>query len=255
MNPLQRIMSQTLRYIQRHFAKMAALMLAVLVAVGSLLPYDAMPVLAAEDTEDYCHLSLELYPEGETAEKTVVLNGVMPKEASATAVDVTDDFIGREGGTDLSEENPHASLLAAYDITITDKSGEYQPDQDKPILVEISHPMLSEENDYEIWHIHDNGEKERISAFTVEDGLIRFTAAGFSVYAIVDVSPPYTTEEISGLADMQGSRATAGFCLYYGSHKYFTSSLNENAALIETGDPSAAAVWFFTKVGNYLYRL
>ena len=181
MNPLQRIMSQTLRYIQRHFAKMAALMLAVLVAVGSLLPYDAMPVLAAEDTEDYCHLSLSLYPEGETAEKTVVLNGVMPKEASATAVDVTDDFIGREGGTDLSEENPHASLLAAYDITITDKSGEYQPDQDKPILVEISHPMLSEENDYEIWHIHDNGEKERISAFTVEDGLIRFTAAGFSV--------------------------------------------------------------------------
>ena len=121
MNPLQRIMSQTLRYIQRHFAKMAALMLAVLVAVGSLLPYDAMPVLAA----------------------------------------------------------------------------------------------------------------------------------GFSVYAIVDVSPPYTTEEISGLADLQGSRATAGFCLYYGSHKYFTSSLNENAALIETGDPSAAAVWFFTKVGNY----
>ena len=114
MNPLQRIMSQTLRYIQRHFAKMAALMLAVLVAVGSLLPYDAMPVLAAEDTEDYCHLSLELYPEGETAEKTVVLNGVMPKEASATAVDVTDDFIGREGGTDLSEENPHAYAVTYH---------------------------------------------------------------------------------------------------------------------------------------------
>lgn len=184
---------------KKYFVKAAASVLAVLLITGNFLIYRASPVRADENTAYYCNLSLELYPEGETAEKTVILNGIMPKDASARAVDVTDDFTKRNGLTDISEDNPDATLLAAYDITISSGENEYQPDEDKPIQVEINNPMLSEESDYELWHIHDNGEKERIERFTVEDGKISFMATGFSVYAIVDVSSPYSNEEISSI--------------------------------------------------------
>ena len=58
-------------------------------------------------------------------------------------------------------------------------------------------------------------------------------------------------EQISSLNYLEGNRATAGFCLFYGSKKYFTASVNGNGALIETDSPSAAATWFFTRTGNY----
>ena len=112
----------------------------------------------------------------------------MPKNASAKAVDVTEHF------TDISEDNPNAPVIAAYDITITDGKKEYQPDNDKPIQVEITNPVLSEERNFELWHIKDSGEKEKIEHFSVENGKISFTATGFSVYAIVDVSSPYEME-------------------------------------------------------------
>lgn len=237
--------------VRRYFTKAASLAVAVLIITGSFFVYYVPAVSASDDAPDYRDISIEIFPEGKAAEKAVILNGMMPKDASASAVDVTDDFTTRNGSTDISEDNPNASLVAAYDITINDGENEYQPDKDKPVQVEISHPMLSEDRSYELWHIHDNGEKEMIRAFTVEDGKISFTAEGFSVYAIVDISSPYSIEEISSLDDLEGSRATAGFCLYYGSRKFFTNTLNGNGALTETANPSLAAKWFFTKAGNF----
>ena len=235
---------------KRIFARSAALALAVLIITLSIFEYYVPNVSASDDT-GFCDQCIEIYPEGKAAERSVILNGMMPKEASAKAVDVTDDFTDLSGSMDISEENPKASLVAAYDITITSGYEEYQPDNDKPIQVEITDPKLLDENEYELWHIHDNGEKERITYFTVENGKISFTAKSFSVYAIVDVSDPYSAELIRSVNDFSGSRATAGFCLYYGNHKFFTNSLNENGALIETDDPSSAAIWMFTKSGEY----
>ena len=236
--------------VRRNSFRAVVLAAAVLLITGSFFEYSLSSVRASEE-EEFCDLSFELYPEGEEAEKAVFLNGVMPRDASATAVEVSDQFINGGGSNDISEENPDASIVAAYDITITNGEQEYQPGEENPVWVEITHPMLSEESSYELWHIHDDGEKEIIDLFTVEDGKIGFTATGFSVYAIVEIPGPFSAEEAKKLTDLEGSRATAGFCLYYGSNKYFTSTLNGNGALVETGSLSAAAVWFIKKTGDY----
>ena len=238
----------------KYLVKVFSLIMAVLITtVFSPIP----PALAAEDTTrtdslflffhrthvtNYRNMSFALYPEDESTEKSIVLNGIMPKNASAKAVDVTDNFTG------ISED---MSLVAAYDITITNGKNEYQPDKDKPIRVEIADPKISEKRSFELWHIKDNGEKEKIEDFTVNSGKISFTANGFSVYAIVDISGPHSAEEIKTLDDLEGSKATAGFCLYYGDNKFFTNTLNDNGALTETSDISSASKWFITKTGNY----
>ena len=226
----------------KYLVKVFSMILAVLMTAGFFL---IPPALAAEDTANYRNMRFALYPEEESTEKSVVLNDIMPKNASAKAVDVTDNFTG------ISEDNPDMSLVAAYDITITSGKNEYQPDQDKPIQVEITDPKISEESSFELWHIKDNGEKEKMEDFTVENGKISFKANGFSVYAIVDISSPHSAEEIKTLDDLEGSRATAGFCLYYGDHKFFTNTLNSNGALTETNDIFSASKWFFTKTGDY----
>ncbi len=236
---------------KKHFVKAGTLILAFLLIAGSFFEFYVPTVNADDDNDEFCNMSFEIYPEDETTEKSVILNGIMPKDASANAVDVTDQYTDESGCTDILEDNPNVSVLAAYDITITDGESEYQPDEDKPIQVVINDPILSEDNSFELLHIQDNGEIERITQFTVEDGKISFTAAGFSVYAIVDIAGPYSTEEVSSLKDLEGNRATAGFCMYYGNHKYFTNSLNGNGALIETNNVSSASTWFFTKTGNY----
>ena len=182
MNKLRKIISAVIlrlssdKKLKKCCVKAVTLTLAVFLVMGSVCGYFAPFVNAAESTADYRNLSFELYPEGEDSEKTVTLNGMMPKDASAEAVDVADNFTGENGTTDISEDNPDAFLLAAYDITITDGENEYQPDEDKPVQVEITDPGLSEESDFEVWHIKDNGEKEKIQQFSVEDGKISFTA-------------------------------------------------------------------------------
>ena len=259
MNPLQKIIYIVIlqifsfyavirKAVRKNSVRVVSLVIAVFLITGS---FCISAVGAVEDNSDYCKLSFAIYPEGEAAEKTVILNGMMPRKASVKAVDVTGDFTDKNGCTNISEGNPNASLLAAYDITITDGKKEYQPDEDKPIQVEIINPKLSEEKELELWHIHDNGEKEKVKQFTIQDGKISFIATGFSVYAIVDISSPYAMEEVTDINDLEGNRATAGFCLYYGDRKFFTNSLNQNGALIETANPSSASTWFFTKVGNY----
>lgn len=247
LSSLSAAVSGNAKKYRRQFVKTSAFILALFVFAGSFCGYYVPTVSAA----DYRNLSFELYPEDGNAEKTVTLNGLMPKDASAEAVDVSGDYTDENGCTDISENTPNASLVAAYDITITDGDSEYQPDADKPVRVEIINPGITENSGFELWHIKDSGEKERIENFTIEDGKISFTAFGFSVYAIVDISEPNSIESISGLDDLEGSRATAGFCLYCSNFKFFTNSVNGNGALVETDDPHSASTWFFTEEGGF----
>ncbi|MBQ7266393.1 MAG: hypothetical protein IJS61_09880, partial [Firmicutes bacterium] len=70
------------------------------------------------EENEYRRLNFELEPkEG----ASVVLEGLMPKNAQAEAVDVTDDC----------GEN----TIAAYDITITNNGSEYQPGEERPVSV------------------------------------------------------------------------------------------------------------------------
>ena len=118
---------------------------------------------------DLTHMSIELYPDEQNEEKTVMLDGLMPEGAEAQAVDVSEEHDG----------------IAAYDITITAGENEYQPGEENPILVEISDPVIHDSDCIQIWHIRDDGEREQINDFSVEEGKISFYATGFSVYEIV----------------------------------------------------------------------
>ena len=121
----------------------------------------------------YTHQSIELYPNGRQSAESVTLDGMMPRGAVATAVDVSDDYTG----------------LAAYDITITKSGSEYQPTESRPIFVEIVDPAIKGEA-FELWHIRDDDVREQILDFTAEEGKISFYAAGFSVYEIVEGPAP-----------------------------------------------------------------
>ena len=160
----------------------------------------------------YRHLTFKIGPEGEleenseTDDKIVKLDGMMPKEASAEAVDVTE--LRTDSFNELSEEAslndasesdalPAASLgdalegskiIAAYDITINNGDEEYQPGEERPIAVEINDSRIKADADLQLWHIKDDGTKEQVTDFTVEDGKVSFVAAGFSVYEIVEFS-------------------------------------------------------------------
>ncbi len=131
---------------------------------------DVAGIALVKDT-GYRHLNLEVYPDSEDLEKKVTLDGMMPKNANATVI----------------EENDNREVtLVAYDITISDENGEYQPGEDRPIEVTIEDNRISTGLLLSLWHIKDDGSREEITEFTVEDGQIRFTANGFSVYEIVN---------------------------------------------------------------------
>ena len=142
----------------------------------------------------------------------VTLSGMMPKNANATAVDVTEQYAEHEfvvpdepsetedpdeneepANNDAGEEpedqtgtsEDKRTTLAAYDISILNQGDEYQPDKDHPIAVEIVDSRITGQ-DIELWHIKDDGTEEQVKEYTVEDGRIEFEATGFSVYIIIN---------------------------------------------------------------------
>ena len=149
--------------------------------VTSVYAVDSVP---EQEGSDLTHQTIELYPDEESDEKTVTLEGFMPEDAEASAVDVSDEHEG----------------IAAYDITITDGRKEYQPGEDNPIRVEIVDPVITES--IALWHIHDDGTREQIVDLLAEDGKVSFFATGFSVYEIVDaineVNVAYDVVPVSG---------------------------------------------------------
>ena len=85
---------------------------------------------------ELCHLSFELYPDEETTDTSVTLYGMMPEGATAEVVDVTQQYPDAD---DVSEETTEdATVVAAYNITISDGEDEFQPNESRPIRVEIS---------------------------------------------------------------------------------------------------------------------
>ena len=210
----------------------------------------AMPlsVPATADTEpDLLSMSLELTPNEGDPDITITLNGMMPENAAAEATDVT---------ADMEDPADDTSVLAAYDISIYDGEGAFQPAEGYPIRVEISAPAILNSESISIIHLADDGTNEKIEHFTVEDGKVGFYATGFSIYEIVEINGGNTggdlAKTVAELTDTEG--ADFGFNLYYdhSSPNYFTSDVNNNGALVETSNDAVASTWYFEESGNYL---
>ena len=182
---------------------------------------------------DLTHQSIEIHPDEENTDKSVILEGLMPEGAEAVAVDVSENYGG----------------VAAYDITITNGEDEYQPGEENPILVEIADPVIPESDTIELWHIRDDDTFEQIFDFTVEAGKISFYATGFSVYEIVQAGEVYEptavyATTIEELVSTDGEGKPIPFIMGR-EGKYLTNSLNSNSAFITVTSPSNASMWYF----------
>lgn len=173
------------------------------------------PYGVAADTE-LCQKSLEVYPNGDYTVETVKLEGMMPANATAEAVDVTEEYDG----------------VAAYDITITSGTKEYQPGEAHPIYVEIIDPEIPDSNALTLWHIADDGTREQITDFHLSDGKISFFATGFSVYQIVN--PPFS----GGLFKQIAAKGADGFDVSY------VASQKKNA----NGTPDRGGPFYITDI-------
>ena len=223
----------------------------IVCALTILLSSFPLSVFAVTGSDGLRNQSIELNLDTEP-DATVKLNGIMPHNAVATVTDVTGDY-----AADFDVLEP-SSVIAAYDITITHGDKEYQPDEKKPIHVEIAHPGISGNTETKLVHIKDDGTREEIEDFTVENGKLSFYATGFSIYEIVEINSGGATGEI--VTDLDELTDPAydefGFILYYipqGNNTpptYFTSTVNGAGALVETTDETQAAVWHFEKSGD-----
>ena len=230
---------------------------AVMTAAGVLpaMPVQITATDPADAQDDLKHMCISLSPDGAADDRSVTLEGLMPQNASAEAVNVSEDYAAFDARTaEMYTAAPEdAALLAAYDITISDGRSEYQPDASRPILVEIVHPDIIADRLPELWHITDDGHAEQITDFDITDGKISFYATGFSVYAIVEPPAPFNpaltyAEDVPAL---YGTDAASGLYLEVNG-QFFRNTLNNNGAFLRTANLSEAAPFFIeTRGGDY----
>ena len=215
---------------------------------------DSQQLAVIRDT-GYRHLTLTVNPDESNEDRQVTLDGMMPKEAEANVVDVTEqytdcfaaDAAGNEpaqetaaeqkdreqtdetGETSEEESAGTRTTLAAFEISISHSEGEYQPDEGKPISVEIVDSRISADRNIELWHIKDDGTREQITDFTVEEGRIAFEAAGFSVYVVIDhedntvVNPRV---EFHFISKTDADALSTGTTAYYVTPRYTFRNMN-----------------------------
>ena len=201
--------------------RIVSFLTAAVTTVSNVMPI--VPIRAVDGEQDLTYQSIELYPNGEETEQVITLDGMMPEGAEAAAFDVSEDYEG----------------VAAYDISISSKLGDYQPGEENPILVEITAPVITEH--IELWHIHDDGYREQIPDFTAADGKVSFYATGFSVYEIVepildvDISYPVVAvegESEYGVYEINTVPANSGFS-YNVEKKLYKGTANKLTSLAE----------------------
>ena len=165
------------------------LFLCIICILSLLIPGFSLTVTAVIGNGMLSNKSIEMNLNTEEADSKVTLNGMMPHNAVATVTDVTEDYADEDGLFDKT------SVIAAYDITITHGGTEYQPGEKTPIYVEIAHPKISGGTETKLLHIKDDGTREEIEDFEIEDGKLSFYATGFSIYEIVEISGGSATDK------------------------------------------------------------
>ena len=128
----------------------------------------------------------------------VSVEGLLPKNAQVSAEDMLWRYSRPEEVVeDVGEE---AETLAAYDITISGRQGEFQPDKGESVSVSIRDESISSRKKLEVWHLKDDGSVKVIRDFTVKGDTLSFEAEGFSVYMVVQVSKEQTVTAGDGKA-------------------------------------------------------
>ena len=194
--------------------------------------------------------NFELYPDAQDPGRTVTLDGMMPKEAAASAVDVTDT---------LSENGDEGEVrLAAYDITITEGDKEYQPVEGKPISVEITDPRITAGEDIALRHILSDGSFEYIYDLVVEEGRVSFEAKGFSVYEIVvPPEPKDIPDDRINAQELSELTSPTGFYLSItkdGKTYYFANEI-VNTNYIKKVQDTRNTLWYFEKLDSGKYHI
>ena len=75
--------------------RIVCFVMGLVLLLTSIMPA-GLSIMAKESDTGYRHLSFELHPDEEDPDKTVTLDGLMPKNASAEVVDVTDSYVDDE---------------------------------------------------------------------------------------------------------------------------------------------------------------
>lgn len=142
----------------------------------------------------------------------VKLDGMLPENATAEAVDVStafDDPVAVADNADNldASDGQDCTVLSAYDISIAHEEGDYQPDEEHPVTVSITGGDIDPGQTLEIWHILDDGTVEIIRDVNVEGNTISFEATGFSVYLVVQI----TKEQILTAGDGKQYKITVTY--------------------------------------------
>ena len=260
------------------------------------IPHGGQVYPVSQETEGYAlvkdtgyrHLTFEISPEvttGEAVEEenqqsapVIALDGMMPKAASASAVDVTEGFTDHEylvydeqnsdklnapeeeqSDSEIQNASQRRITLAAYNISISDNDQDYQPGTDRPIDVKIQDNRIITGENIELWHIRDDGTEEAVDEFIIENGTVEFSACGFSVYTIVQAPDPYAAPAAIHVKDLQElsenyndpETGAKGFYLSYNNdNRYCTSALNSNGCFIEVATIASASVWYLEKANQ-----
>ncbi|MBP3761300.1 MAG: InlB B-repeat-containing protein, partial [Ruminococcus sp.] len=149
--------------------------------------------------------------------QVITLDGLMPSNAAVSV-------------NSLNE--PPEKNLCAYDISISDNNGEnFQPQNGSSIKVQITNSNIAEavasNNKLRLWHIDDDGVREEIHNFTIQDDTITFEASGFSVYEVDDSGPALMTYQFKW-PDMDENGE-----IVYKDYYFPTSSTNSSGAYKE----------------------
>jgi len=203
----------------------------------------------------------------------VVLSGMMPKAAEAVVEEVTENYLPEDFEIPEEVEEGYVAIwpevLDAYDISIMDANGEYQPNEARPIDVTIYDDRITADATLQVWHIQDDGTKEQVEEFEVENGFVRFTATGFSAYAIVECQPsvPISYYQIDALDSIALQN---GVYIGHWDNYWFTNTIEQNVGgtigrmgIFKTKPASSnpfmdgAIVYYFVPVDaeNNLYKI
>lgn len=167
----------------------------------------------------------------------VTVTGLMPEDVEGVVRDVTADYDEvplapqvRTSGLKVQEEHSVAGLstIAAYDITLTSKGREYQPEEEHPLTVTLENPAFRVGCDLEVLHIADDGSVERVEDFEHTADRVTFIATGFSTYLVA--------REDGAIPD---GRSTT-FILYARANRYMRES---TVSFVDTeGNPILSTV-------------
>ena len=167
----------------------------------------------------------------------------------------TENVLGMEAGS--------SQYIRLFEISIVKDEEKIQPAAGSKVEVRIE---LADSSSDSLNVVHfsegsEEGEEIQSSTETGENGaVVEFRTDSFSVYSIVDAPEPvhFGPYKLSSVDEIE--KNTTYLLSYASPEKYFTAGVNSKGCLIETSDSSAAAEWYFEKVGEngstfYIYTL